>query len=820
GPSSLPHFRIVDIFEDSENRVFFTTEGAGVLQYEETKDQFKRFTTRKDGLLSDFCLNLAESPDGELIVTSYGGITFLNVESGDTQNYTNHNNLPLSGIIEENGLFVASDGEIFVGGIDGMISFQKKELDALKTDYNIYLSKLQINNALVRANDESGVLEKELPYTSSIVLNHKQNNIEIEFSTSNYVEYSHGEYEYKLQGFNENWILSDGFNITYTNLSPGEYKLMVREKGTKKDLSEMAVLDIRVKPAYYATPLAYVLYVVLLLSLVIGIILFNRSKALLRASLEIERKEKQQIKKLNQAKVRFFTNVSHEFRTPLTLIINHARLIEGIKGLPPSVQNQVEKIKKHTTRLRQMINEILDFRKQEEGALTLNVERVNLIDFLKEIFDAFKDYAQIMQVEFRMDHPEEDIETWLDPAQMQKVFYNLLSNAFRYTSARGQIVMDVSKKSQSVIIKVRDTGKGIEKDEVHKIFDPYYQAENFISYQAENMSTGIGLALSKGLVERHHGTIEVESKPGEGSVFKIELLLGDEHFSKEQKSRSYTRDKQSIEAISSRFEKDVVPAENISNKENLPLVLIVEDNEDLLELLRELFEPLYKVELATNGEEGLQKAKELVPELVISDVMISRMSGTVLCQKIKSSYNFSHIPVILLTALDDAGEMIHGLKVGADDYILKPFDSDNLIARSNNLISTRQTLKEKFSVSEKPGKMVLAQDSSDKEFIENIHKVIEDNLTNSLFGVDDLARETGMGRSKLYARVKEVTGYTPNDYIMNFKLKWAMVLLKERKSYSVSDVAFELGFTSARYFSLCFKKHYGIVPSSVKRGQQ
>ena len=820
GPASLPHFRVIDMFEDREKRMFFTTEGSGVLQYDEEKDQFRRFTVEQDGLLSDFCLNLAESPDGELVITSYEGITFFDVESGESQNYTIHDNLPLSGIIEENGLFVASDGEIFVGGIDGMVSFRKEELRVLETDYNVYLSKLQINNELIKARDETGVLDKELPFTSSIVLNHKQNNIEIEFSASNYVEYSHKEFEYKLQGFNKNWIPTDGFNITYTNLSPGDYRLMIREKGTERTPSEMAVLDIRVKPPYYATTLAYVLYVVLLIALVTGIILFNRSKALLRASLEIERKEKQQIKMLNQAKVRFFTNVSHEFRTPLTLIINHARLIEGLKGLPPTVQTQVEKIKKHTTRLRHMINEILDFRKHEQGELKLNVERVDLIDFLKEIFGAFKDYAHIMQVEFRLDHPDEVIETWLDPAQMQKVFYNLLSNAFRFTSAGDQIVMEVSKKSQSVIIKVRDTGKGIERDELHKIFDRYYQAENFTSYQAGNMSTGIGLALSKGIVELHHGTLEVESTPGEGSVFKIELLLGDEHFSNDQKSRSYTRDTQSIEELSTHLETEEEPGEKISNTGDLPLVLIVEDNEDLLALLRELFEPLYRVELATNGEDGLQKAKELVPDLVISDVMMSRMSGTVLCQKVKSSYNLSHIPVILLTALDDYGEMIHGLKVGADDYILKPFDSDHLIARCNNLISTRKTLKEKYSGYEQTGEMVLAQDSSDKEFIENIHKVIQDNLMNTLFSVDDLARETGMGRSKLYARVKEVTGYTPNDYIMNYKLKRAMTLLKERKNLSVSEVAFQLGFSSARYFSLCFKDHYGIPPSSVKKGKE
>ncbi|MGM0377007.1 MAG: two-component regulator propeller domain-containing protein, partial [Bacteroidota bacterium] len=818
GPASLPHFRVVDIFEDSENRVFFTTEGAGVLQYDEKNDQFKRFTASQDSLLSDFCLNLAESPDGELVITSYEGITFFDLESGESQYYTIHDNLPLSGIIEENGLFVASDGEIFVGGIDGMVSFRKEELSVLETEYNIYLSKLQINNKLIRAHDESGVLEKELAFTSSIVLNHKQNNVDIEFSTSNYVRYAHREYEYKLEGFNKKWVPTEGFNITYTNLSPGDYRLMIREKGTEKDLSEMAVLDIRVKPPYYATTLAYVLYVFLLLSLVTGIILFNRSKALLRASLEIERKEKQQIKMLNQAKVRFFTNVSHEFRTPLTLIINHARLIEGLKGLPTSAQTQVEKIKKHTTRLRHMINEILDFRKQEQGELKLNVEWVDLIDFLKEIFGAFKDYAQNMQIEFRLDHPDEVIGTWLDPAQMQKVFYNLLSNAFRFTSAGDLIVMEVAKKSQSVIIKVRDTGKGIEQDELHKIFDRYYQAENFTSYQAGNMSTGIGLALSKGIVELHHGTLEVESTPGEGSVFKIELLLGDEHFSNDQKSGSYTRDTQIIEELSTRLETEETSGEKISNTGELPQVLIVEDNEDLLALLKELFEPLYRVELATNGEDGLQKAKEIVPDLVISDVMMSRMSGTVLCQKIKSSYNLSHIPVILLTALDDYGEMIHGLKVGADDYILKPFDSDHLIARCNNLISTRKTLKEKYSGYEQPGEVVLAQDSSDKEFIENIHKVIQDNLMNTLFSVDDLARETGMGRSKLYARVKEVTGYTPNEYIMNYKLKRAMTLLKERKNLSVSEVAFQLGFSSARYFSLCFKDHYGIPPSSVKKG--
>ncbi len=819
--TSFPRFRVVDIFEDRQNRVFFSTEGSGIAMYDESSDGFIHFTSQSHGLSNDFCLNLEQAPSGDIIISSYNGLTFFNPDSFSVINYSIHNELPLDGIIEENGLFVASDGEIFVGGINGMISFYEENLKALTSDYHLYLSKLYINNRIVLPEDETDVLDKNLAYTSTIVLNYRQTNINIEFATSNYIQHLERDFEYKLEGFNEHWVTANGFSIPYTNINSGEYTLVVREKPKRNEEVKQTRLHIIVNPPYYASRLAYFLYAVLIVLLISGIILFNRSKALLRASLQVERKEKQQINALNQSKLRFFTNISHEFRTPLTLIINHTDMIQHAKDIPPTVQNHIFKIKKHTSRMRHLINELLDFRKHEQGELKLHVENINLVAFLDDIYSSFKDYAQIKKIRFHFDHSGEEVRVWCDPFQMQKVFFNLLSNAFRYTPPGENVFLSVSQKNQSIVLKVRDTGKGIEKEALSRIFDRFYQVENISSYEELSMTSGIGLALSKSIVELHGGTISVNSSGSEGSTFLVEIPKGDNHFTQEQKQGFFPKERVSSGVLENvgQYEtpdSSALDSYSIEDQEGKPLILIVEDNEDLLEMLKKVFDPIYNVRTAQNGEEGFEKALECIPDIVLSDVMMAKMSGTELCQRLKAHHETSHIPVVLLTALNDPFQINQALLIGADDYILKPFDSGNLVVRCNNLVTTRRRLKEKFTGMEVPENMMLATDIKDKELIDKVDKVIEDYLSNSDFNIDVLVKEIGMGRSKLYSRIKEVTGLTPNGYIMDYKMKKASYCLRTDKRLSVSEVAYMLGFSSAKYFSLCFKEHYGITPSKIR----
>ena len=622
-----------------------------------------------------------------------------------------------------------------------------------------------------------------------------------------------------LEGFDNYWIPAQSRSVTYTNISPGSYTLRVREKGQDAaQAAKEASILISVAPAWYASHLAYSLYFLIFLGLLTGYIIFDRNRTVLKASLEFERKEKMRIEELNQSKLRFFTNISHEFRTPLTLIVSQTEMILQNPAIPAAPAKQIGKIQKHALRMRHLVNELLDFRKQEQGHLKIKVAGYNMVEFLSEIFQSFEDYATARDIGFAFENPGEPLEVWFDPVQMQKVFYNLLSNAFKFTSAGDMVRIRLIPKTDTVVIKITDSGKGIPVNELNRIFDRFYQAENISSDPTFVMSSGIGLALTKGIIELHGGNITVESMEGEGSTFRVQLPLGDNHFEPEQKIKHSSGTFLEIPHL-------MVPEAGMNVTQDTPgreegekpAILIAEDNEDVLQVLAEMFSPMYNVYTASNGEEGFVKTMEIIPDIVLSDVMMARMSGRELCRKIKSQFELSHIPVVLLTSLNTPEQIAEGFMHGADDYVTKPFDARVLIIRCNNLVNSRRLLRERFSKMLSAVPASLASSAADQELLRKIDLVIEDNLDNNEFNIDLLAQESGMGRSKLYAVVKEITGITPNTYILNYKMNKAANWLKTQPNLTVSEVAYKLGFNAARYFSLCFKDHYGLTPNDYRR---
>lgn len=816
---SVPRYRVTDIFEDSRNHLFFSTDGSGVLKYVEATDSFESYTESVNGLLSDFCFKIAESPSGKLIITSNKGISFLDLESGKVRNIQVSKSVPLSGIIEENGIFVARDGEIFIGGIDGMVSFQEKDLDYWPSSHGLYFSKLYVNNQFIIPHDDTEILSASLPYTNEIELKHGQSNLVFEFASTNYIRHKGNEFEYRLTGLDNGWMKAQGRSVVYTHLRPGSYMLQVRESGfTESDNPKLAEIRIRVRPAWYASNLAFVFYGLFVLGFLVGFVVFDRNRTLLKASLDFERKEKLRIEELNQSKLRFFTNISHEFRTPLTLIISLVEMVAQNPSLPRAVISQISRIQKQAVRMRHLVNELLDFRKQEQGHLKLKVQNLDIVEFLKDIFLSFEDYAYSREIKFSFENPGTPLQLWIDPVQMQKVFINLLSNAFKFTRPGDAIKVRLIQKMNSVVIKIIDSGKGIPVEELNRIFDRFYQAENISSDHAMMMSSGIGLALTKGIVELHGGKIAVESSEGEGSTFRVELPAGDSHFTPDQKMTTFPADLHDIKSLIIP-ESEFIEKLKIENSpgDSKPVILIVEDNEDVLQVLIDLFNPLYTVETASNGEEGFQKALEIAPDIVLSDVMMSKMTGREMCRKIKSQYEIAHIPVVLLTSQNSPEQITEGLMHGADDYVTKPFDAKVLIIRCNNLINSRRILRQRFSSMLSQTTPVLAVNSSGQELLRKIDQVIEKNLGNSDFNIDHLARETGMGRSKLYSEVREITGITPNTYILNYKMQKAAEWLRIHPGSTVSEIAYQLGFNTARYFSLCFKDHYGISPNEYRK---
>lgn len=678
-----------------------------------------------------------------------------------------------------------------------------------------------IFNEEICPNDQSGILTDILAKTSDIYLSYKQNNITVEFASFNYNNDRNRLFEYRLEGFDKAWTQTTGTTITYTNLPPGEYILRARPLAGKENLDEEVHLNIHVSAPFYATVWAYFFYLLCLLGVMIAFIRFKTRQAALKSSLEFERKEKERIEELNQVKLRFFTNISHEFRTPLTLILGQIEVLMQM-DLGTTIYNRILRIYKNAWYMRNLISELLDFRKQEQGYLKLKVEEQNLVTFTRQIYMCFYEYAQKKEITYRFDNVEETISVWFDSKQLQKVIFNLLSNAFKYTPNKGSIRVEVRMLASQAIVSVCDTGVGIPEEHISKIFERFYQTDNSSSF---TLGTGIGLALAKGIMNMHHGKIDVESTVGKGTKFTLSLPLGNRHFSDEEMATVESRESVIIseavpmlpfEQIMDVEEEKTKVQENIK-EEDKPIILLVDDNEELLSMLEDLFLPIYKVYIAHDGREGLEMARQIQPDLIISDVMMPEMSGKELCYKIKTNVELSHISVVLLTAQTSVEYVVEGLMFGADDYVTKPFNVKVLIARCNNLIKNKKRLIAHYAgktITESP--VTEAINERDKELLAKCVNIIKENFENPAFDVTALASELCVGRSKLYMQFKQMTGLTPNEFILKIKLDEAMSLLKNHPELNISEISIRLGFSSPRYFSKSFKAFFGVAPQTVR----
>lgn len=820
----LGTFNVSHIFEDREGRLFLGTNGSGLYYYNEVDDTFTGFTSANSELLSDYCYGIVQSRQGYLVISGDKGLSFFDPEQFTFKTVNLKTALPISGINTGCGMLVCQNGEIFVGGIDGLTSFFEQELFSSVKDYNLYFSALYINNEPVYPNDSKSVLKEALPFTEQLVLKHKQNNLIFTFASNNYINtLKTTDYEYKLEGFDEKWIPNHGENISYTNLNPGTYKLIVREKQSDLTILAQSIeIGIKIKSPFYATPLFYFLYIFVGISLLYGYYRFKRDQILLQTSLELERKEKEKIEEINQAKLQFFSNISHEFRTPLTLIITQTGLLLQNSSLPPTIYNKLLRIQKNTTHMRNLINELLDFRKLEQGHVKIKATELNIIPFLKEIYLSFYEYASSRSITYLFNTSGDHMDCWFDPKELQKVFFNLLSNAFKYTQQHATIEISVEDANEEIIIKVIDNGIGIAKEDIDHIFNRFYQAENAFMNHARLPSTGIGLSVAKHIIELHHGSIKVESTPGYGSIFIVHLKKGNAHFNDYELIDS---NKDSLIQTAIQSTEDIYPeknnvdflADDDSLKQDLPLILLVEDNEELLLTLKDLFSASYRVIIARNGKDGFEKTKQEKPAIIVSDIMMPEMSGTEMCMKIKNDFDLCHIPVVLLTALSSVEQNINGLQMGADDYISKPFHEKALIARCNNLIRNRIILQKKFSRQMDFDSLALATNPIDQKFLDSINSIIEKNFDNIQFDMNFLAEELGLSRSSLYTKFKALTGITPNDYVLNRKLKQATWLLKNKPQLQIAEIAYQLGFGSPRYFSKCFKDQYQMSPAEYRK---
>ena len=815
------------IITTHDGNIYCVVLGGGLYRYDKQADSFIHYSQGSGHLLSNYCYNVAETNSGELLVTSDKGVTFLNPSNGKARFATLGANLPITSIADGCGILVCRNNELFVGGNDGLTSFYQEDLDKKEKNYSLYFSELYIHNKRIYPGAVSGdILKEAFPFSESIHLNHGQNNLIINFATTNYIDIQkNNEYQYKLIGFDKDWVSSPSSSIYYTNLDPGKYTLQVREKNLSQHLMNRREisLDIRIAQPWYNTGWAWALYVLTTFTITYLTVRTVNARRKLALSLQKEREEKERNEELNQAKLRFFTNISHEFRTPLTLIISQIDMLFQSSSLPPTLYNRIIKISKNANRMRNMISELLEFRKLEQNYVSLHVCEQNLIPFLKDIYLSYCELSAQQTITFNFNTEEDDILLWFDSNQLQKVFYNLLSNAFKYTKPGGVVELYISSNDNDVKIKVIDTGIGLSADDVSHIFDRFYQAENGKQLSNSNPGTGLGLALSKNIVNLHHGDITVQSQLGYGTIFTITLLKGRSHFEND-KSTILLESVEEPVIKGESLPDSISPEEyeEINNafpdlKSGSYKVLIVEDNEELLQILNTLFIPFYQVILARNGQEGLQMANEEKPDLVVSDVMMPLMSGMEMCMKIKDNIDLCHIPVVLLTALDSVEYNIEGLQQGADDYISKPFHAKVLLMRCNNLIRNRLLLKSRLTKQVDFDVQLLASTSLDQELLNHLVEVVDKSMGEPDFDVNVLARELNMGRSSFFTKIKNLTGMTPSEFIQNQRIKRAATLLRERPDMLVSEISDQLGFVSTVYFSRCFKAKFGISPAQFRK---
>lgn len=822
-PHSISNNNINNITQDSKGNLWFSTSGSGLDLYRPSTNDFENFDQEKNGLSSDCIYETQESPTShKLLLITNEGFSIFDYSTKQFQNFSAENGFPMTAV-NENALCVTQDGEIFLGGTQGMISFHEQELNFTSKPYKIILSRLIVNGMEIQVGDQTGILQQALYCTPKITLNADQSMFSIEFATSNFVAANKDEIIYKLEGFSNDWNSTRGLHtITYTNLNPGTYNLIIKPAGKKEALCPQVHLVIEVLPPYYKTPLAYCIYFLVTVIIFWYLIRTYKSRIKLRESLKYEQKHIQDIETLNQSKLRFFTNISHEFRTPLTLIVAQVETLMQLQNFTPAIYNKVLSIYKNSILLRELITELLDFRKQEQGHMKIKVSPHNIVNFLYENHLLFLEYASTKQIEFRFEKDIDELEVWYDQKQMQKVINNLLSNAIKHTEAEGIITLSVTTKENNVVIQVCDTGTGMDAKEVEKIFDRFYQIDEVDSTDASKSGTGIGLALTKGIVELHHGTIHAESEPGKGTCFIVKLPLGNSLFTEEEISQTA----ESIQQIEiTQTDNDALLKneleENAPNK-RLPdaKILIVEDNDSIREMLANIFSPFYEVLTANNGEEGLELVNREIPTIVVSDVVMPKMSGTELCKQIKSDFNTCHIPVVLLTARTAIEQNIEGLRIGADDYITKPFNTNLLVSRCNNLVNSRILLQEKFSKQPQAFAQMLATNPIDKEILDRAMSIIEKNLDNTEFNVNVFAREMAMARTNLFTKLKAITGQTPNDFILTIRLKKGAFMLRNNPELNITEISDKIGFSSSRYFSKCFKDVYHVSPLGYRKGEE
>ncbi|MCI1779628.1 MAG: response regulator, partial [Bacteroidales bacterium] len=683
---------------------------------------------------------------------------------------------------------------IIFGNINGLNAFDPSRMITNEQDPDIILTDLLIFNRSVKINSEKSPLKKEIRYTKRITLKHRQSAFSIRFATLSFINSIKTQYFYKLQGFDKNWNKVKYPQATYTNLPAGNYKFIVKTGFNDNDLSQKeATLEIKVlAPVMLSMPFI-LLYIILLISLCIygyERVRKNHENKIKQINLENE-------KALYDSKMKLYTNIVHELRTPLTLIMGPLNLIMKGKGPVSDYASELGVIKSNSKRLLDLINSLMDYRKIKAGGENLKIGKTDICFILLQIYNRFKISAELKNVNIYINLPDENCYAMVDPEAFTKIISNLISNALKFTSSFVKI--SLVKTEDRLDITVEDNGIGISRENQSKIFEAFYQVKE--NTPSDNIGSGVGLVIVKELVYKMNGTIKLDSSPCKGAKFIVSFQNGE-------------TEEEETGLPSSHISKELPQEPDIRNK--IYTILITEDNTDMRNYLKTLFDKDYEIITATDGRTAYEKLSERKTDLVISDIMMPGIDGIELCKKIKTNIEFSHIPVILLTAKVDPVDKIEGYRNFADAYIEKPFDEDILKTQVKSIILNREKLKENFI--KQPTSLIssIASSDADKTFLNKITSIINKNINDPSFSVDALASDLCMGRSNFYNKVKAVSGTTPNELLKIMRLKNAALLLAKRKG-NINEISYMVGFSSPSYFAKCFLQQFGLNPSEYMK---
>lgn len=806
---------INSVYEDSSKRIWVCTGGNGLDLL--SAGISENFDNARNGLASNVIYEIKETGPDQYILSTDDGISIFRYSGKSFTNYQRNEDIPLSSV-NEHSLYVTSDSEIFVGGMDGMISFREDILDThCNGMFDIYPYSLTVNGREVQPSG-SGILTEDISLAESVSLKYSQNTFSLKYTVTDYVPNSRNSLEYMLEGYSDVWLpVNNGGVITYSKLRPGKYRLTVRTADTDGFLRKEHGIDIRVSPPFYSSVWAYCLYILGLTGVIAFLLHTQNSRMKMAEQINYEKRHAEDIEKLNQEKLQFFTDISHEFRTPISIITGQVKILMDKYIINIPLHSSLSRIYRSCIQLDRLIDELLEFRKLDRGFLTVKVRQQDLVDYIHSIYLQYQKISQARGIRFVFSKSHDRIVLQFDGRQLHKVVNNLLSNAFKYVNDGGTVSLSVRKGNGEAVIEVTNTGSYIREEDLGRIFDRFYQAGN------SKAGTGIGLHLAKGIVEKHHGRIEAYSSlkdnettfcvhlpAGEG-IFSPEETAPDEDTAMPQFPAVYIEDYPADETAG--LQEDSGSGERPDDGKNFN-VLIVEDDPELREMLTELFRPFYNVSAATDGNSGYEAAVREHPDLVISDVMMPGMNGIELCRKLKKNAGTGNVPVLLLSANAEKQQVLAGLQAGAADFIEKPFDVNILIARCNNLIRNKSS--QPADIPSRNESRSLATNIQDQEFLNKAKEAVLAHLEDGEFDAAEFATALGVSRTLLFSKLKNIAGVTPKEFILGIKMEKAVEMLDNNPELNITEIADRLGFSSQKYFRKCFKEKFGKAPSEYR----